>query len=148
MFASVHCCTGNLALEVSDLKFFGILPTASLYLGTRTMVVKETIRINPWQESAASNRILAELEPLSSDVRRSPFIIHRSAFTVRRSPFGVKVIREASPEPRANRIAFLILRLTVRIPSFTAREAHLPNVLTGLAPANSERERRTANGER
>jgi hypothetical protein len=89
MFASVHCCTGNLALEVSDLKFFGILPTASLYLGTRTMVVKETIRINPWQESAASNRILAELEPLSSDVRRSPFIIHRSAFTVYRSPFGV-----------------------------------------------------------
>jgi hypothetical protein len=89
MFASVHCCTGNLALEVSDLKFFGILPTASLYLGTRTMVVKETIRINPWQESAASNRILAELEPLSSDVRRSPFIIHRSAFTVHRSPFGV-----------------------------------------------------------
>jgi hypothetical protein len=89
MFASVHCCTGNLALEVSDLKFFGILPTASLYLGTRTMVVKETIRINPWQESAASNRILAELEPLSSDVRRSPFIIHRSAFTVYRLPFTV-----------------------------------------------------------
>src|ERR1700722_288193 len=109
MFASVHCCTGNLALEVSDLKFFGILPTASLYLGTRTMVVKETIRINPWQESAVSNRILAELEPLSSDVHRSPFImprspftVHRSPFTVRRSPFGVKVTREASPEPRAN----------------------------------------------
>jgi hypothetical protein len=146
MFASVHCCTGNLALEVSDLKFFGILPTASLYLGTRTMAVKETIRINPWEESAVSNRILAELEPLSSGVKRSPFTVRRSPFGVWRLAFGVKVTREASSEPRANRIAFLILRLTVRIPSFTARETHRPNVLTGLAPANSER--RTANGER
>jgi hypothetical protein len=81
MFASVHCCTGDLALEVLIFTFFGDLPTASLYLGTRTMAVKETIRINQSGESAVSNRILAELDPLSNafgfGVRRLAFTVHR-----------------------------------------------------------------------
>jgi hypothetical protein len=45
MFSSVHRCTGDLTCEVLILTCFGNLPPdRQVYLGMRTMIVKETIR--------------------------------------------------------------------------------------------------------
>ena len=121
MFASVHCCTGDLALEVLILTFFGdLLPTASLYLGTRTMAVKETIRINPAGESAVSKSILAELQPLSSGVRRSPFTVRRA-----RKPWRIVSLCLFRTERKPRRFAYPRLvngeRRTPSVPPLIAK---------------------------